>query len=186
MFAKYFSAKGDSDHYITSRLEPHKELFRTPHLRLMYSDYYKMVLKASKQYCYDKGEQRYKDMIKSLDIDPNHIKRKQYESQLLANEKMRADDCVNQTMDMYFMQIEGLQRRYTVCKDQCLAKNKALREQLEAKQGDDRSSYFDPMASDPCMKECRNIFYHVNRHMNRYFIEDKGFQIENVDVAMGV
>ena len=37
--------------------------------------------------------------------------------------------------------------------------------------------YFDPLNTDPCMRDCRSKFYHVFKRVNYYFINDKGFYI---------
>ena len=34
------------------------------------------------------------------------------------------------------------------------------------------------MSTDPCLKECRHVFYYVTKKVNKYFVDDKGFYIE--------
>ena len=42
-----------------------------------------------------------------------------------------------------------------------------------------RTRYFDPMTSDPCLSECRAQFYFIFKRMNSYFAEDLGFYVES-------
>jgi len=42
-----------------------------------------------------------------------------------------------------------------------------------------KTRYFDPMASDPCVSECRAQFYFIFKRTTRYFTDDKGFLVES-------
>ena len=52
---------------------------------------------------------------------------------------------------------------------------KEIEKEKEAGQSD---RYFDPMASDPCLSECRAQFYFVFKKVNNYFVNDNGFYVE--------
>ena len=69
--------KGDSHNYLTSHLEAHEELFHSPHLKLFYSNSFKAVLAASKQFCADLSNARLTESQSALDmLPPDSNKRK--------------------------------------------------------------------------------------------------------------
>ena len=43
----------------------------------------------------------------------------------------------------------------------------------------DRSEYFDPMISDPCMKQCRKITYFTLQRVSNFIEQDMGLYILN-------
>lgn len=50
---KSISRKGDQHEYVTALMAAHQELYKTPHLRQLYSDSYKKVNQESKAFCSD-------------------------------------------------------------------------------------------------------------------------------------
>ena len=72
--------------------------------------------------------------------------------------------------------------RYRTCKENCLAANpglaKEIRDATDETVKGQRTKYFDPMSSDPCLSECRSQFYFVYKRINKYLVEDRGFYIE--------
>ena len=86
-------------------------------------------------------------------------------------------------MNLYLDSVSALTSRYAFCKHNCLDKNAELRKDLadmadEQKAGQ-RTRYFDPMTSDPCLSTCRAQFYFVYKRMNQYFTEENGFYLES-------
>ena len=81
-------------------------------------------------------------------------------------------------MNMYLDQVSGIGSRYTLCKQECFSGNPQLQKQVEDN-AEKPSSMFDPVSTDPCMKDCRAKFYHIFRNLNRYFADDKGFYVEH-------
>ena len=84
---------------------------------------------------------------------------------------------------MYLDHIDGLSHRYASCKQTCLDQNPQLKKDIENRQNASKKEYFDPMGTDVCLKECRQVFYYVTKKMNSYFVEDKGFYIEGAQSA---
>lgn len=41
-----------------------------------------------------------------------------------------------------------------------------------------KTKYFDPMSSDPCLSQCRAQFYFVFKRVNKYLVEERGLYIE--------
>ena len=79
--------------------------------------------------------------------------------QKLANLQEDAQDCLASQMNLYLDTVNALTSRYNHCKADCIAKNETLRKDLadiadEQKAGQ-RTRYFDPMTSDPCLSTCR-------------------------------
>ena len=86
-------------------------------------------------------------------------------------------------MNLYLDTISALTQRYSLCKQDCLDQNSQLRQDLsdmedDAKAGQ-RTRYFDPMTSDPCLSQCRAQFYFLFKRINVYFGEDHGFYVES-------
>jgi hypothetical protein len=89
---------------------------------------------------------------------------------------------VANSLNLYFDTVSSLGNRYGSCKEKCLSSNPALAKELrdsadETVKGQ-KTKYFDPMSSDPCLSECRAQFYFVYKRINKYMVEDRGFYIE--------
>ena len=86
-------------------------------------------------------------------------------------------------MNMYLDTVGSLTSKYAVCKEECLEKNSELKKELqdvaEEKKAGQRTRYFDPMTSDPCLSQCRAQFYFIFKRTNQYFTDDHGFYIES-------
>ena len=86
-------------------------------------------------------------------------------------------------MNLYLDSVSALTARYAHCKEGCLEKNAELRKEIadmeDERKAGQRTRYFDPMTSDPCMSGCRAQFYFVYRRLNNYFGEENGFYIES-------
>ena len=79
--------------------------------------------------------------------------------QKLANMQQEASDCLANQMNLYLDTVSALTSRYGLCKAKCLETNIELRKELADQETDrehgQRSKYFDPMTSDPCLSGCR-------------------------------
>ena len=85
--------------------------------------------------------------------------------QKLANLQEDAQECLAGGMNLYLDSVSALTQRYAFCKKECLETNAELRKDLEDMQDEQkagqRTRYFDPMTSDPCLSGCRAQFYFV-------------------------
>lgn len=86
-------------------------------------------------------------------------------------------------MNLYLDSVSALTQRYATCKASCIEENATLRQELadiedEAKAGQ-KTRYFDPMTSDPCLSQCRAQFYFIFKRVNQYFGEENGFYVES-------
>lgn len=54
------SRKGDQHEYITNLIATHPELFKTPHLKQLYSDSFKAVNKQAKETCANVSQLKWK------------------------------------------------------------------------------------------------------------------------------
>jgi len=55
---------------------------------------------------------------------------------------------------------------------------KELRDAVDETVKGQKTKYFDPMSSDPCLSECRSQFYFIYKRINKYLVEDRGFYAE--------
>ena len=87
-------------------------------------------------------------------------------------------------MNLYLDSVSALTARYSHCKATCLETNHELRKELadqeENKKAGQRTKYFDPMTSDPCLSGCRAQFYYVFKRVNQYFEDESGFYLESI------
>lgn len=188
------SGKQDQHHFITSVItNDHKELYKQPHMLSLYANSFKQVNQSSKAFCSDIFSVQWREIEHSLrsaeqldgapaPIPTNKMQRNMLKYQQLANLQEDAQDCLANSMNLYLDSVSALTSRYAHCKSLCLEKNVELRKDLadmadEQKAGQ-RTRYFDPMTSDPCMSGCRAQFYFVFKRVNQYFTEESGFYIE--------
>ena len=86
------------------------------------------------------------------------------------------------SLNLYFDSVSAIGQRYDNCKQLCLVNNATLAKEVEDSQQTtikgQKTKYFDPMSSDPCLSECRAQFYFVYRRVNKYLVEDRGLYIE--------
>ena len=118
---KGLSHKGDQHEYVTNLLAKHQELFKTPHLQQMYSDSYKRIKLESKTFCSDIAMLKWNKINKT---QPNSY-------QELANIQAEAQECVADSLNLYFDVVSSVGQRYNQCKSKCLETNTALAKELE-------------------------------------------------------
>ena len=77
----------------------------------------------------------------------------------MANMQEDAQDCHANQMNLYLDTISSLTQRYDTCKQICLNKSpelcKEIADMADEQTAGQRTRYFDPMTSDPCMSGCR-------------------------------
>lgn len=95
----------------------------------------------------------------------------------------QASECVGQNLNLYLDSVQQMGKQYGACKNDCLAANPRLVKELKDMNDEtvkgQRTRYFDPLLTDPCVTECRGQFYFVLKRTTSYFVEDSGFLIEN-------
>ena len=83
-------------------------------------------------------------------------------------------------MNFYFDMVSALAASYTKCKTACIDSNPDLKKAIQDAQQEDsqKTKYFDPMAGDSCLSDCRAQFYYIYKRTNKYLTEDHGLYIE--------
>lgn len=124
-FLNRSGGKAEQHQYLTSMLAQHQELWRTPHQQKMYSEAYKNINKAGKLYCseifmlkwrHTMGASTNHDNFDATKMSPDMY-------QHFANEQAAAQECLSESLNLYFDSFQTLASRYDVCKQECLANN---------------------------------------------------------------
>lgn len=149
----------------------------------MFSDSYKNAQKVGKHYCTDifllkwkkKNEDKFDGPLTEVNMSPDMY-------QHFSNEQAAAQECLSDSLNLYFESVHALSQYYGLCKSDCLSKNDQLRKDVEdlsrEKRAGQKTKYFNPHSSDKCLSKCRSQFYFVFKRTNKYFFEDNGYYVE--------
>lgn len=156
-FLNRTGGKAEHHHFLTGLLSQHEELWKTPHQQKMYSDSYRNVQRIGKLYCSDIFMLKWKHTTQKRP-DAAELTPDMY--QHFANEQAAAQECLSDSLNLYFDTVQALGGQYAACKQDCLAKNEKLRKEIEDfgsdKKGGQRTRYFNPHSSDSCLSQCRS------------------------------
>jgi hypothetical protein len=181
-----FSGKGHSHKYVTElpEIAKHEELFKTPHLRALYSNSFTGAMSEARNFCSELSQLKVEEATSQHKARASQPGRSQDQTvlfQMMANQQGEAERCYVLQLNKYLDTASALGARYDKCKTECLAKDPDLAKELERRKENQNQSneYFSPMYTSECLSECLNQFYFTFKRVTKYFSVDRGFHIES-------
>ena len=131
-----FSGKGEHSKYVTElpEIAKNEELFKTPHLRALYSNSFSATMSEARNFCSEVSQLKVEEATsihKARASQPGRSQDQTALFQMMANEQGEAEKCYALQLNKYLDSVSGLGTRYDKCKNDCLAKEPDLAKELQ-------------------------------------------------------
>lgn len=136
LITRFSGKRTDQHRYLTElpELAKHEELYKTPHLRSLYSNSFSEAMGEARFFCQELAQLKLAQKMQ-LQGKPHDSTSNQY-LQELANQQNDAERCYVLELNLFIESVSGLGARYSSCKEVCLAKDPELAKELQRRAAD--------------------------------------------------